>query len=338
MSISSDPYRPSISIILTVYNGASTLRQSLDSLLNQTYPIHQIIVIDDGSTDTSAEIAQSVAAEHLQVQVVTIANSGRAHARNVGLELATGELVTFAEDDAIYTPQYLEKAIPHFANPQVAGVIGPHYVWNHDQNLITRFKEMERRRNFYNYEPKTCWFYRREQLVALGGYDERIELAEDVVPGFTLTQQGYQMIFEPEAIWLHREPSDFWSYLRRKFRGGLSIGLLGKSGWQQYWRSMLPRLVFYGLGGLLVTAGGIWAINQFKQYWVGAAILAVIILGLVLARLSGIRKTRRASHESLPMIIAGVLFEYIWWAATLSGILYSMLLTPEQIRRKLRGR
>lgn len=332
------PYQPSISIILTVYNGASTLRQSLESLLTQSYPPDQVIVINDGSTDNSAEVAQSVATEHPQVQVITIDNSGRAHARNVGLERATGELVTFAEDDALYTPQYLENAIPHFTDPQVAGVIGPHYVWNRDQSLMTRFKEMERRRNFYNYVPTTCWFYRREQLVALGGYDETVELAEDVVPGFTLSKQGYRLVFEPEAVWLHQEPPDFWPYLRRKFRGGLSIGMLRKSGWHQHTRAMLPRLILYGLGGLFVFTGGLWAIFWLKQYWILTALLAVLILGLVVARLPDIRKTQKASSESLPMIVAGVLFEYIWWASTLSGILYSLFLSSEQIRRKLRGR
>lgn len=63
-----------------------------------------------------------------------------------------------------------------------------------------------------------------------------------------------------------------------------------------------------------------------------------ILLGMTLARLPDIRKTKQASNESLLMIIAGAIFEYIWWAATLLGILYSLLLTTEQISRMLRGR
>src|SRR5262249_10463923 len=81
-----------VSVVIPVYNGAAHLRQAIQSVLTQTYPNLQVIVVDDGSTDESAPIAQSFGS---LVRHCHQPQSGAGAARNRGVELADGEWITF---------------------------------------------------------------------------------------------------------------------------------------------------------------------------------------------------------------------------------------------------
>ena len=82
-----------------MFNGAAFLRRALDSVLAQTYPLQEIIVIDDGSTDSSPEILMSYGD---CLTVVRQENSGVAVARNVGLQKASGDLIAFLDQDDLW--------------------------------------------------------------------------------------------------------------------------------------------------------------------------------------------------------------------------------------------
>lgn len=95
-----------ISAIMTVYNGEAYLREALDSILAQTYPSVEVIVVDDGSTDQTADILASygdkITWQHQP-------NQGQGAGRNSGLAHATGELVAFLDADDIWVADKLEK-------------------------------------------------------------------------------------------------------------------------------------------------------------------------------------------------------------------------------------
>lgn len=88
-----------VSVIIPVYNGSKYLAMALDSVLAQTYPLHEIIVIDDGSTDSSPGILRSYGD---RLRVIRQTNQGVAAARNVGLQHASGELTTFLDQDDLW--------------------------------------------------------------------------------------------------------------------------------------------------------------------------------------------------------------------------------------------
>src|SRR5205085_1356900 len=88
------------------YNGARFLRETLHSVLRQTYPVHEVIVIDDGSTDESASIAASFGSP---VRVIRQANHGESIARNRGIELAVGDWIALLDADDIWEPSKLER-------------------------------------------------------------------------------------------------------------------------------------------------------------------------------------------------------------------------------------
>ncbi len=90
---------PKISVIMPVYNVEQYLRQSLDSLINQTLNDIEIVCINDGSTDKSLEILQEYAAKDDRIFVITQKNQGQGVARNKGIEIAKGEYIQFVDPD-----------------------------------------------------------------------------------------------------------------------------------------------------------------------------------------------------------------------------------------------
>lgn len=93
-----------ISIIIPVYNVAAYLPQCLGSILSQDYPHLEIILIDDGSTDSSGEICDEYAAKDIRIVVIHQKNSGAAAAKNAGLQVATGEYLSFVDSDDFLEP------------------------------------------------------------------------------------------------------------------------------------------------------------------------------------------------------------------------------------------
>lgn len=98
---------PLLSIIVPVYNTANYIPFTVESLLRQTYPNIEIILIDDGSIDNSPTLCDEFAEKHSCIKVVHKTNSGPADSRNVGLDMAKGELIGFVDsDDYIETDMY----------------------------------------------------------------------------------------------------------------------------------------------------------------------------------------------------------------------------------------
>jgi hypothetical protein len=98
------PWR--VSAIIPAYNRADFLGETLEGLLAQTCPVHEIIVVDDGSTDATAAV---VAGFGERVRYARIENSGAPVARNVGASLATGDWFWFCDSDDLWRPEYLER-------------------------------------------------------------------------------------------------------------------------------------------------------------------------------------------------------------------------------------
>src|SRR5690348_7411877 len=94
-----------VSYVVPVYNGARYLAECLETVLTQTQAPAEVVVVDDGSTDASAEIAASFGAA---VVCVHQEHRGHAAARNRGVEIATGELLAFVDADDVLTPEKTE--------------------------------------------------------------------------------------------------------------------------------------------------------------------------------------------------------------------------------------
>lgn len=98
-----------ISIVMPVYNSAKFLRNSLNSVVNQTYKALQIIIINDGSTDSSKDIIDEFASKDKRIEVFDIVNSGQSFARNMGLSAVKGSYIFFMDADDIIELSLVEK-------------------------------------------------------------------------------------------------------------------------------------------------------------------------------------------------------------------------------------
>lgn len=110
---------PVISVVVPVYNGEKTIKETIDSVLNQSFYDFELIVINDGSTDKSLEIISNIKDERLKV--FSYPNAGLSASRNRGISLATGEYISFIDADDLWTPDKLElqlKALQE--HPQAA--------------------------------------------------------------------------------------------------------------------------------------------------------------------------------------------------------------------------
>lgn len=99
---------PLLSVIVPVYNAKKYLDQCIESIVKQTYYNLQIILVDDGSTDGSAEVCDAWSERDKRVHVIHKENGGGAQARNFGLDSAQGDLITFVDsDDCIHKEMYM---------------------------------------------------------------------------------------------------------------------------------------------------------------------------------------------------------------------------------------
>jgi len=113
MSDSINNSTPLISAIIPAYNAADTITRTLKSILDQTVPPHEIIVVDDGSQDNTCEVVRALGD---RVTLISQENGGPSAARNTGIKAATGDWLAFLDSDDAWLPTKLERQIPHLSD------------------------------------------------------------------------------------------------------------------------------------------------------------------------------------------------------------------------------
>jgi GT2 family glycosyltransferase len=212
-----------VSIVMPAYNAEATIGTALRSLLAQESAFsREIIVVDDGSTDRTAEIAESFEA----VRVIRQSNAGPAVARNAGVEAAGSEIVLFIDSDCEASPDWLDTMLEPFANDRVSGVKGAYRT--RQREFAARFVQLEyedkydrmARHEFIDFVDTYSAAFRREVFATSGGYSSEFTTAcaEDVDLSYRMERAGAKMVFRPTAIVYHRHPDRLGAYLRKKFR------------------------------------------------------------------------------------------------------------------------
>jgi glycosyltransferase involved in cell wall biosynthesis len=337
--IPNSPEEEKVSVVLTVFNGESSVKNSLDSLVNQDYKNTEILVINDGSTDKTKKIVEEFikATGDKRVKLISQENKGRANAKNRGLKESVGEYIAFCEDDAIYKKNYLGEAVKYLYLENVIGTISPHYVWNKNESFTTRAKDLERRRNFSNYKPFSAWVYKRKNLVAVGGFNEELEFGEDTEPMKRILKLNSRGIvkFSSKSLWLHREPAKALEYLKRKFRGGVGMANMYKLGITS---GISTTKIILLLVTLII---GIVCLSSILIS--GRSMYLLIVVGLLLSallvfRYKDIVKNMQLSSESKLFILLSIIIEYAWWTATFLGYMTGLFIGKEKSVKMLRGR
>ncbi len=133
------PQMPKFSVIIAVYNGEKTIARAIESVLAQIHPPHEVIVVDDGSADTTATVVQRFGAP---VKYLYQQNAGVAAARNAGAAAASGDWLTFLDADDYYYPERLQwQADLLTQHPTLDFMTGDFDYVNSDGSLIRRSME-----------------------------------------------------------------------------------------------------------------------------------------------------------------------------------------------------
>jgi Glycosyl transferase family 2 len=175
----------SVSVIIPAYNAADTLAQTIDALLAQTYPHWEAIVVDDGSTDDTARIAQDFAAQDDRIHLISQPNGNVCVARNTGIRAARFHWLLFNDADDWIAPTHLEKMTAVLAGDEtldavhcgwqrvaIDGTIGP---VKYAPDYSDMFSELAR---YCTFHVNTC-IVRKILVEAVGGFDVRVLSCED---------------------------------------------------------------------------------------------------------------------------------------------------------------
>ena len=177
-----------ISVIIPVYNVEAYIRRCVDSILGQTYTNLEIILVDDGSTDSSPEICDEYAQLDSRVKVIHKENGGVSSARNRGLKESNGEYLTFVDSDDYLESTCFEKMYRGMEENDVDMVVVGWKDQNDKEGFINRFINKECCRVFEQNElPSLIFFatvwghlFRREDVISCF-FDENIFYGEDTL-------------------------------------------------------------------------------------------------------------------------------------------------------------
>lgn len=211
-----------ISIIVPVYNKSEYLRTMLDSVLNQSFSDFEIILIDDGSTDGSERIADEYQQKDSRVKVKHIKNEGVSHARNVGLDVAKGEYITFIDSDDTVAEDYLlnmyrlaeENSVPIvicgiiklWPDQFDKEVILPPYRGRKEmRDIINEFASVQKQTGIYGF--CAAKIVSRE-LIGSNRFDEKVVLAEDFDFYLKLYRQIHSIYFTDYAGYYYVQNTD----------------------------------------------------------------------------------------------------------------------------------
>lgn len=221
---------PKISAVVCTRNGAATLRECLAALERQSHPDYEVLLVDDGSTDATAEIAGAFP----QVRYERQEHAGLSAARNRGAQLAGGEIIAYTDDDCIPDENWLVHLTRAFEDPCCIAAGGPNLppaprtfaeavvaaAPGAPSEVLLSDDEAE-------HLPGCNLAIRRSALLAIGGFHEAFTAAgDDVDVCWRLQAHGGKLRFNPSAIVWHHRRATVRAYLRQQSGYGVAEALL----------------------------------------------------------------------------------------------------------------
>ncbi len=199
-----------ISVVIPLYNKEAEIERALKSVISQSLTPHEIIVVDDGSTDASAQIVREVIESHPEhnIRLVSQENRGVSAARNRGIEEATGEYVAFLDGDDYYLTGYIAEVCRLMTYYPTSDCFSTAFdIVNNDKRIAAPVPEHEGEINpaveamlgGYPIIPSTATI-RRSTLQAIGGFPVGMRIGEDQWLWVRLMQSGAKFCFSPMSL------------------------------------------------------------------------------------------------------------------------------------------
>jgi lipopolysaccharide/colanic/teichoic acid biosynthesis glycosyltransferase/GT2 family glycosyltransferase len=304
--------KPLYSVIVPAYQAADSLGLCLDALNAQTVArdLYEVIVVDDGSTDGTGEIAQQAGA-----RVIAQRNAGPAAARNAGAAAGRGDLLLFTDADCVPVPGWIAALAVPFADERVAGAKGTYLT--SQRALVPRFTQLEYEDRYdrmagvesIDFVDTYSAAYRRDIFLANAGFDPAFRFDEDQEFSFRLTEKGYRLVFAPAAQVYHRHNATLAAYIRRKFlMAHWKVPVTRRHPGRTMRDSHTPQALKLQMGLAAVTAVAILiaVLASLAGWGVSAPALAVCLLAALVFGLTAIpflvKVWRRDRGVTLPAV------------------------------------
>jgi cellulose synthase/poly-beta-1,6-N-acetylglucosamine synthase-like glycosyltransferase/peptidoglycan/xylan/chitin deacetylase (PgdA/CDA1 family) len=219
-------YWPSVAVIVPAFNEEVGIGRAVSSLAASTYPHLEIVVVDDGSTDRTAEIVEGL--KLAQVELVRRPNGGKAAALTTGIHHTEAEVVVMVDGDTVFEEDTITRLVQPLSDPQVTAVSGNTKVGNRS-GLLGRWQHIEYVMGFNLdrrlYEilqstptvPGAIGAFRRSVLIELGGVPGQT-LAEDTDLTLSIGRLGHRVVYAEDALAWTEAPSTLSGLWRQRYR------------------------------------------------------------------------------------------------------------------------
>lgn len=230
----------SISVVVPVFNGQQTIGETVEALLGQTLPPHEIIVVNDGSTDATLEVLKKYSA---RISLLSKPNGGPASARNAGVRAASGSLIAFTDSDCLPDKNWLRELVKGFYHPKVVGVGG--IVRSADPGRLGEYLDINhfldpgfRKGGIVLRLVTANACFRRDALLEAELFDERFPKpgGEDTEICIRLRSYGYELGYAAEALVLHHHKRTVPAFLRTVANYGEGLYISSQTWPEQEWK------------------------------------------------------------------------------------------------------
>lgn len=258
---------PRISVFVCSYNGSRTIRKTLSELARLDYPDYEVVVVNDGSTDETPQIARE-----FNVRLINTENRGLSVARNEALKDEAASIVVYIDDDAYPDPHWLKYIAHTFLTTGFAAVGGPNLLplessitENCVGNAPGGATHVLINDRVAEHIPGCNMAYRKEALKAIGGFDGQFRSAgDDVDVCWRIQKMGWQIGYHPAAYVWHLRRNRLKTYWRQQKGYGKAEAMLEKKWPDKYnaighvpWSGRL-----YGRGQTASLFSGRWRVYQ----------------------------------------------------------------------------
>jgi cellulose synthase/poly-beta-1,6-N-acetylglucosamine synthase-like glycosyltransferase/peptidoglycan/xylan/chitin deacetylase (PgdA/CDA1 family) len=296
------PVTDPVSVIVPAYNEKAGIEAAVRSLATGDYPVIEVVVVDDGSSDGTAALVERMALAN--VKVIRVPNAGKANALNTGIALARHDLIVTVDGDTVFEHDSIRMLVQPFASPAVGAVAGNVKVGNR-RSLVASWQHIEYVIGFNLdrrlYEVLRCMptvpgaigAFRRSALAEVGGISDET-LAEDTDVTMALCRAGWRVVYEERAKAWTEAPATLEQLYRQRYRW--SYGTMqamwkhrkaltdsGDSG--RFGRVGLPFLALFGIvlpllapvvDIMLVYGLVFWQLRETMIAWIGMLLLQLL--------------------------------------------------------------
>ncbi len=235
--------RPSVDVVIAARNEARHLGECLESIAAQDYPneLLRVFVVDNGSTDDTAAIAERFPAAKLSVRLLRQSTPSAAASRNVGIANGTGALIALLDGHCTISPAWVSAMVARFDDPLIGGCqarIDSRSVSPRIQRYLNESGELSNdrilddtvsgRRNIYPWILSGNSMYRRKAIEDAGGFEVSLAACEDVDLAWRVVLLGYHLAYVPEAVAVHYDGNSWYRFVRKGLTYGAGAAQLAR--------------------------------------------------------------------------------------------------------------